>query len=334
MDRTEARHASLPSLVTTSINDPMLGLRCEGPTGSVAENYISLSSNSATETGMPLTNQAKIDSGSLPSGLLLEVDSNTMKTNPPPGDQTNFDLFVNGSTQSFFSNAEFNDLDFFELIPGLAPDQVPTFVFPNNFDGFDSFSPLDQVTTSSHVPTEALGDVAQRPQEEIDSSHQSLVSYLAESATHMAPPQTPNLPDSISARLPRVVQDSLAKDPTLVFSETARIALMNNLSFRLSPEQSQGLGLMSSTSLQKCLRTYVDCFHAHLPMLHLHSFDSEHTPSPLLLAMCAIGALFRRPTNHRPAPFPGKPGRAGRCCPACGRARSSRSGLRSRTDCR
>ena len=293
MDQVKTSHTSLSSAATTNNDDQILEFRRDGPPQSVAENYISLSSNSASEPGMPLTNQTQLVSDDVPAGLLLEADSQIMKPNHTPGAETSFDLFVNGSTQNCFSNAEFNDLDFFELIPGLAPDQVPAFAFPNNFDGFDSFSPLDQVTTSSHVSTQALEDATQRPPEEVGNSRQILVSQVTETATHVAPSQTTNLPDNISARLPRVVQDSPAKQPTLDFNETVRAALVADLSSRLSPEQSKALGLMSSTSLQKCLRTYVDCFHAHLPMFHFQSFDPEHTPSPLLLGMCAIGALFR-----------------------------------------
>jgi hypothetical protein len=52
-------------------------------------------------------------------------------------------------------------------------------------------------------------------------------------------------------------------------------------------------------ALRLFLGTYFDVFNIHLPLLHAPSFDFEHQPRGLLLAMAAIGALHR--LEHRSA---------------------------------
>lgn len=59
-----------------------------------------------------------------------------------------------------------------------------------------------------------------------------------------------------------------------------------------------GLGLPQSllptfTELQQFFSGYLEGFHRHFPIIHLHSFDPVHIPSPLLMAMCSIGAQYR-----------------------------------------
>lgn len=44
---------------------------------------------------------------------------------------------------------------------------------------------------------------------------------------------------------------------------------------------------------QGFLSSYITNFHGHLPIIHLETFSPRATPSPLILAMCSIGALYR-----------------------------------------
>ncbi|KAK1709486.1 hypothetical protein BDP67DRAFT_441442 [Colletotrichum lupini] len=44
---------------------------------------------------------------------------------------------------------------------------------------------------------------------------------------------------------------------------------------------------------QSFLSSYVECFHCHLPLVHLQTISHGDIPSPLILAMCSIGALYR-----------------------------------------
>lgn len=57
--------------------------------------------------------------------------------------------------------------------------------------------------------------------------------------------------------------------------------------------------LLSLHDMQQFMKCYLVCFHRHCPVIHLPSLDLRATPS-LVLAMCAIGALYRlrRKTAH------------------------------------
>lgn len=46
-------------------------------------------------------------------------------------------------------------------------------------------------------------------------------------------------------------------------------------------------------ALRLFLGTYFDVFNVHLPLLHAPSFDADSQPAGLLLAMAAVGALYR-----------------------------------------
>jgi len=53
------------------------------------------------------------------------------------------------------------------------------------------------------------------------------------------------------------------------------------------------LPLQSRRELQHFLNSYFDCFHRHLPILHFPLLQVSSSPSPLIYAMCSIGALYR-----------------------------------------
>ena len=72
-----------------------------------------------------------------------------------------------------------------------------------------------------------------------------------------------------------------------------RSRLLQDLSTRLPIEHLSNFRLPTAAALQKCIRTYVDAFHVHLPIFHLQTMDLETAPSPLILAICAIGAQYR-----------------------------------------
>ncbi|KAK6004309.1 hypothetical protein QM012_008171 [Aureobasidium pullulans] len=57
--------------------------------------------------------------------------------------------------------------------------------------------------------------------------------------------------------------------------------------------------LLSLQDMHQFMKCYMVCFHRHCPIIHLPSLDLKATPA-LILAMCAIGALYRlrRKTAH------------------------------------
>ena len=188
------------------------------------------------------------------------------------------DEFGIASDQAFSSANDFDDLDFFELLPGLPPDQPPFFTSKEHGAAPNTFSPLEQSSRPSKSPKE---------------TNSRLFFYPEEALHHEISPAAPETSNGINQRLPRIIKHVSGKLPTVVLDDTKRTLLKTDLESRLSEEQRASIMLPTSTSLQKCLRTYFDSVHVHLPLFHLHTFELETTPSPLILAMCATGALFR-----------------------------------------
>ena len=69
------------------------------------------------------------------------------------------------------------------------------------------------------------------------------------------------------------------------------IAILGEIQARIPP--SEKVSLPSLGQLQQFINSYTKCFHSHYPILHLPSVTSEPPYPPLLLAISAIGALYR-----------------------------------------
>ena len=73
-------------------------------------------------------------------------------------------------------------------------------------------------------------------------------------------------------------------------------AVLSDLRSSLGEEDRQRL---TTSALRLFLGTYFNVFNVHLPLLHAPSFDPDHQLRGLLLAIAAIGALYR--LEHRSA---------------------------------
>ncbi|KEF57368.1 uncharacterized protein A1O9_05285, partial [Exophiala aquamarina CBS 119918] len=204
-------------------------------------------------------------------------------------------------------NADLGLLEFFDPFFGLPAEQMVDMSLPGLKGLTEGFSPLEQFSTSSvdsrqggrdselFVPNETVGtDLTklhspsqQRDDRAIPASNTIRDFFRTDPADYFLNSATPSVP------VPKVRRMASAKPPTLIFTETMRTKLLEDLSRRLPPEKLTDFRLPVAIALQKCFRTFVDAFHVHLPIFHLPTMDLERTPSPLVLAMCAIGALYR-----------------------------------------
>ncbi|USP74120.1 hypothetical protein yc1106_01394 [Curvularia clavata] len=108
----------------------------------------------------------------------------------------------------------------------------------------------------------------------------------------LTPTQELGLNRSIFQRLPTVLHESSTGLPNLSFNDADFDAFCTDITSRLGHDG--GLhAFVSFKELQRFLMTYVDCFHRHLPLLHLPSISFGTTPSPLIISVCCIGALYR-----------------------------------------
>ncbi|KPI35705.1 uncharacterized protein AB675_1235 [Cyphellophora attinorum] len=184
---------------------------------------------------------------------------------------------------------DLGDLDFFDPFLG---DTFEQFQLPVLQDTVDQFSPLDHMSRSSHP------DILDRALDTNLGSTASVESQMDIDDTTTLPQQHSQRKNSDTARSsvqrPQSAGPNLRKHSPILFSDTMRTKLLEDICSRQAKASpSDTFRLPSASALQSCLRTYVDAFHIHLPILHLQSFDFTKVPSPLVLALCAIGALYR-----------------------------------------
>ncbi len=192
-------------------------------------------------------------------------------------------------------------LDFFDPFLGLPPKQIEAFALPplntdgwsplENFSGSSQASMQDYDFQQSHLlTTNQSPSVA----DSWATTHANALARRYSATWHETPATNFTARNEPEAQLTlHVPQAKQSKPPALVFTESMRAHLLKDLSSRLNPEQLHNFRLPTAAALQKCIRTYVDAFHVHLPIFHLQTMDFESTPSPLILAICAIGAQYR-----------------------------------------
>ncbi|KIW62265.1 hypothetical protein, variant [Phialophora macrospora] len=197
-------------------------------------------------------------------------------------------------------------LDFFDPFLGLPAKQVEAFTLPPlNMDGW---SPLENFSSSSQTSMQDSGFkqthlLTTNESPSIEGTSQTWGPTIhMESNTRKYSAAWDETPGQalattrteseglVSLHIPQMKQ---SKQPPLVFTESMRYHLLQDLSDRLCPEELSNFRLPTAAALQKCIRTYVDAFHVHLPIFHIQTMDFESTPSPLILAICAIGAQYR-----------------------------------------
>lgn len=104
----------------------------------------------------------------------------------------------------------------------------------------------------------------------------------------------------ILSRMPSLLKETPRKTLTSpIIDENVYYAIMTSVRLQVSTTADME-PLMSRQEMQQFLKCYLICFHKHCPIIHLPSLDLETVPCHLILAMCAIGALYRlrRKTAH------------------------------------
>lgn len=213
-------------------------------------------------------------------------------------------------------------LDFFDPFLGMEPKLMGNFAIPPVRRNSDSWSPLEHFSSSSQTsmqdygflqPLQPLRPLAAAGQVPAGfttvNSHEApfaplplpgddpfnadvsppLNAFPATSPALVLPP-----PDELEKQpTPKLARTPFTKPPAPVFTDQMRTNLLNDLGERLTAAELARFRLPSAPALQKCIRTAIDNFHVHMPILHLQTLDFATAPSPLILVICAIGALYR-----------------------------------------
>lgn len=114
---------------------------------------------------------------------------------------------------------------------------------------------------------------------------------------HMEPSGSPvdawsKAPSSLDSDLPIILQERHCPSFRGAVDEACFQHVHGDISMRLGRLDSDP-ALFTHIELKQFIKAYVDSFHQHLPIIHLPSFVPSSAPSPLVLAMASIGALYR-----------------------------------------
>lgn len=175
----------------------------------------------------------------------------------------------------------FQDVDIFSMLPNGATNietgfEIPSYLFNSGYS-----PPIDNESP------QLLWDANERNLS-VAVHGSSLIAIRAVAEPFNLVPIAGS-----SARLPTVVNETPGKIPFRAVDNEIHSLILKDIEKRLSHEQLKDFNMPNAQTLQRFLISYLTCFHRHYPILHLPSLDLRNAPSPLILAMCAIGALYR-----------------------------------------
>lgn len=93
--------------------------------------------------------------------------------------------------------------------------------------------------------------------------------------------------------IPGIIKTPHQRFRLVQLTEEQRSKILQDLKSPSHSEDQIKHDLPSATAFNKLLQTFVDVFLPHLPIIHFPTLELDKTPSPLVLAMCAIGGLYR-----------------------------------------
>jgi hypothetical protein len=178
-------------------------------------------------------------------------------------------------------NVTINPFDAFQAIAAVDSTQRPSEYLQHSSSQYvqmsnDIYSAHSQM---ANYPDPSL----HRRNSRRDSSITQLYSWADMGAAHSESP-------SSIGKISRV--------PTLDVDDTTHTYLLTSMANHLAPLLRRQFRLPSKNIIERCLSSYLTCFHFHFPVVHVASLNLTEAPAPLVLAMCAIGALFRLERKH------------------------------------
>ncbi|KFY79552.1 hypothetical protein V499_01484 [Pseudogymnoascus sp. VKM F-103] len=175
----------------------------------------------------------------------------------------------------------FQDVDIFSMLPNGGTNIEADFAIPSYLFNSGYSPPIDNESP------QLLWDANERNLS-VAMHGTSLIAIRA-----VAEPFDPVPFAGSSARLPTVVNETPRQISLRPVDSDIHSLILKDIEKRLSHEQLKDFNMPSAQSLQRFLVSYLTCFHRHYPILHFPSLDLRNAPTPLILAMCAIGALYR-----------------------------------------
>ena len=172
----------------------------------------------------------------------------------------------------------FDNIDILSMIPNNSLD------FDADFSAYlaqTGYSPETRVEFPAPVQVSLSG-------------HQS--NGLSNNKATSPPPGTgrsSELEQGTFVRMPSVTKETPRKIPIPAMDMDAHQRFVADLRDVLGPTVLIDIEPPSLRDMQRFLTSYFTCFHRHCPIIHIQTFDLNIAPRHLVLAMCAIGALYR-----------------------------------------
>jgi hypothetical protein len=186
------------------------------------------------------------------------------------------------------------------MMGDMAPSHFPLPLGPEEIDFFSidastldmNFSMSTYLFNSGYSPSM---DTEQSQQQWDDQSGANAGTHAetVQSTMDIESPEARNVPGAF-ARLSNGPKPKALKNILIPELDGATYAeLVADAKRRLPPNEAAKLKLPSAHHLQRFLTSYLTCFHHHFPLIHLPTLNRTKTSAPLILAICAIGALYR-----------------------------------------
>ena len=190
-----------------------------------------------------------------------------------------------GQTQSETpKQAQNHQVDFFDNIDILS-------MIPN--DGLDFDADFSTYLAQTGYSPETRVEFPAAVQAGL-SGHQD--NGISNNKVTSPPPDTgrsSELEQGTFVRMPSVAKETPRKIPIPGMDMDTHQSFLANLRGLLGPMGLVAAELPSLRDMQRFLTSYFTCFHRHCPIIHIQTFDLKSAPRHLVLAMCAIGALYR-----------------------------------------
>ncbi|KAK1536010.1 hypothetical protein CPAR01_09552 [Colletotrichum paranaense] len=169
----------------------------------------------------------------------------------------------------------------------VLPISEEPFDFAHDFGFLDAPDWMGLSNTGTGL--EASNDSTASPPEKSCSFERSL--HHADGETW--PETLKSTSQAVTGRkLPRLLENKRCTKPSLTMDKPMHDSICRDVNKRLTgPDISKDIPPLKAC--QSFLSSYVECFHCHLPLVHLQTISHGDIPSPLILAMCSIGALYR-----------------------------------------
>lgn len=196
---------------------------------------------------------------------------------------------VNNQIPPHILDSMLYDLDFFGDMP---PATDYEFISSTSADGI--FSIDKPSSTNDGASSHDIGTDIHSPESTGETSQ-----FLAtmKQVVNQSQPAKSRVP-YWTAEVPSSERTIGQRSNSFTLDDRIRQSMLIDLSRRLGPDQCKILKLPTASLLRRFLSSYQTCFHQHYPIIHLATIDLSQAPSPLILAICAIGALYRLDRKH------------------------------------